>query len=223
MGDRLHRWVMAAALLAGAAPVGAVSPGMSDTFQGGVIGGWNSGANSVSPAVVVASGGPAGAADGYLLLSSLGGVGASSRLVGIAGPQWMGDYLGAGIDAISLDVNNLGGTEVDLRVLLLGPAGVVALSTSALVLPAGSGWMHASLSLQPAALTGAGAAALADVQQLRLFHSLTATFPGDAQAASLGLDNITAVASVVPEPQAAWLLLPGLLAIGALRRRRADV
>ncbi len=58
---------------------------------------------------------------------------------------------------------------------------------------------------------------LGDVRQLRLFHGSSASFPGEAIAATLGLDNVTAV----PEPAAAWLLLPGLAALIGWRRRPA--
>ena len=66
-------------------------------------------------------------------------------------------------------------------------------------------------------MTGNPAAALPGVQQLRLFHGSSAAFPGEAIAAVLGLDNITAV----PEPTAAWLLAPGLAVLLGLRRRAA--
>ena len=73
--------------------------------------------------------------------------------------------------------------------------------------------------LDASALTGSALAALADVQQLRPFHSSTAVFPGEAIVAALGIDNISAV----PEAPAAWLMVPGLLAVGALRKRRSAV
>ena len=87
----------------------------------------------------------------------------------------------------------------------------------AALLPAGSGWTHASFSLDAAALIGSPAVVLAGVQQLRLFHGISASFPGEAIVATLGVDNVTAV----PEPAAAWLLLPGLAALYSLRRRVA--
>ena len=87
------------------------------------------------------------------------------------------------------------------------------------MVPAGSGWTQAHFALDTSALTGSALAALADVQQLRLFHSSTAVFPGEAIVAALGIDNI----STVPEAPAAWLMVPGLLAVGALRKRRSAV
>ena len=202
-----------------ATPAAAITLGMADTFQFGADGGWSAGPVSVNPPAVVASGGPAGAGDGYLLITATGGVGAGSRLTAIAGPQWSGNYLAAGVDGITLDVHNLGSTTLQLRLWLTGPAGSTALSSTALVVPAGSGWTPARFALDASALTGSALATLADVQQLRLYHSSTAAFPGEAIVAALGIDNISAV----PEAPAAWLMVPGLLAVGALRKRRSAV
>ena len=216
MAGRVQRWAMAAAVLAPmgwALPAHALTLGMADTFQSGVDGGWSIGAASALPPVVVNSGGPAGAGDGYLSLVSIGGDVANSRLTVIAGPQWAGSYSASGVDGITMDVRNSGSTDLDLRLRLESPAGAIALSTSAVHVPAGSGWVAVSFSLAPSALTGQADAALANTLQLRLFHSSTAAFPGAPIVASLGVDNVTAV----PEPAAAWLLLAGLATLAARR------
>lgn len=219
MKNRRPRCAAVAASLAWmlGTPAWALSLGMTDTFELGADGGWTTGAASLVPPVVVAGGGPAGAADGFLQLSSLGGAGASSKLTVIAGAQWTGDYVAAGVNRITLDLNNLGATDLSLRLWLSGPLGATAVSTSAVLLPAGSGWTHASFALDTSALSGDAAAVLPGVQQLRLFHGTSATFPGEALAATLGVDNVTAV----PEPAATWLLLPGLAVLIGLRRRAA--
>ena len=103
-----------------AAPAWALSLGMTDTFAGGADGGWSTGVASIAPPVVVADGGPAGTGDGYLRLTSLGGAGASSKLSAIAGAQRTGDYLAAGVDRITLDLLNLGRTDLSLRLWLSG-------------------------------------------------------------------------------------------------------
>jgi hypothetical protein len=204
------------ALALSAAPAAAVTPGMVDTFEAGSDAGWAAGVASPVPPVVVGSGGPGGDGDGYLSLTAIGGFGAGSRLTVIAGPQWAGDYLGSGVQAIRMDVNNLGATELDLRLWLAGALGSTTLSAAPVVVPAGSGWTTVSFSLDPADLTGEPLSALGAVQQLRLFHGTTASFPGDAVIAQLGIDNVSAV----PETAAWALWLPGLWLLGRAARKR---
>ena len=204
-----------------AAPALAITVGTVNGFAPGDPGatlGWVSGAATVQPAVVNA-GGPAGAGDAYLNLVSGGGAG---RLVLISRePAWTGDYTAAGVTGIAMDLNNLGSTDLSLRLFLGDPNLAASFSASAVLLPAGSGWRHVVFPTLPAALRDAAAPLLApsaplQVPELRLYHSTSAVGvrAADAVSATLGVDNITAV----PEPAAAWLLLCGLAA-GALRRR----
>jgi hypothetical protein len=217
---RLQHCVPIALLLActvGVAPAHAVTPGQSDTFAGGVLAGWSNGPNNSLPPLNVASGGPAGAGDAYLLMRSTGTAGAGSRLVAISGPQWGGDYLAAGVAAISMDLNNLGATDLSLRLLVEG-AGASAISTTAFALQSQTGWVRATFALTPDALTGSDpAAVLASVVQLRVYHSSAAAFPGPAIAASLGIDNVTAV----PEPGVPAMLAAGLALLAVAAHRRA--
>lgn len=221
-GVRLAACVALACSLA-AAPAAAVQPGQVDTFSSGSFNGWGTGAASPVPPTVVASGGPGGAGDSFLQLSATGQQGAGGKLVGIAGPQWQGNYTAAGVTGVSMWLNNLGATDLSLRLWLLSSTGA-SVTTAAVPLPAGSGWQAASFSLLPGALSGQGTgfASLDDVDELRLFHATGASFPGANIAARLGVDNVTAV----PEPAASALMLAGLATLlarhrGARRRARA--
>lgn len=205
----------AAACGLAAVPASAVTLGQSDTFEDGSLRGWSNGAGNPVPAQNIASGGPAGSGDAYLLTSSSGIVGPGGRLVLISGPEWAGNYPLAGVTGLAVDLNNMGNTALHLRLLVQGAAGTSAYSTAPVVLNPGSGWKHVTFSTLPGAFTGQAAPSLAAATQLRLFHSV-AGFPGDASAALLAVDNITAV----PEAGSAWLLLAGLagLATPSLRR-----
>ena len=95
------RWAGLAAALTLAQGAAAVTLGQIDDFEDGTTQGWvvgiGTGATSPVPPVAVATGGPDGADDGYLLLTSVGGFGAGSRLAVINATQWAGDYTTSGI------------------------------------------------------------------------------------------------------------------------------
>ena len=225
MTARCHLAVLQACLAtlgaAWAGPAAAVSLGQTDTFQNASLDGWASGPRSPNPPIQVPNGGPAGAGDGFLLLSSSGNPGAGGRLVAFGGPQWTGNYLSAGVTTITLDAHNLGPNALNLRLYLEGPGGT-SFSLAAQATAASGPWQHLVFDLHPAALSGAAAVAvLANVTLLRLYHSPAAAGPQASPflAASLGIDNVSAV----PEPAHAWLLAGGLAAAILLlqRRRRA--
>jgi hypothetical protein len=214
---KIKSWACAVACASVVGAASAVVPGTANTFQDGTTQGWTSGPVTPAPPVAVLSGGPGGSGDGYLWLTSTGVSGPGGKLVAISGTDWTGNYTAAGITAISMDLDNLGSTTLSMRLYFAGTGGT-AVTTSAVNLPVGSGWTHATFDISPGALTGAGAATMASVSEMRLFHGTDPTFPGANIAASLGVDNITAVAAAVPEP-AAWLLWAAGLGAFALRRR----
>ena len=187
----------------------AATLGMIDTFEGLSTAGWSSGGANPTPPSAVATGGPAGVGDGYLRLQSSGVSGPGGKLVAFSGAQWAGNYLALGISGIRMDVNNLGATDLSLRLALTDSGFGGALSLTPVLVAAGSGWHAVVFSLMPAALIGTPASTLTDVMQFRLFHATEASLPGNNVAAQLGIDNVTAV----PEPASAWTLLMGLAAL----------
>jgi len=186
--------LLTALLLALAPPAVAVVDAQIDTFESATTEGWSVGVGGhPAPPQNVATGGPDGAGDHYLLLTSLGGFGAGSRLAAFNQAQWSGDYLTAGVGALLVDVNNLGGTDLFLRLLVTDGSGLsashAAVSTDAVFVPAGSGWITVAFRIRPSDLTaqvGNVADALSDTAQLWIFDNDTVSFPPDAIAASLG-------------------------------------
>jgi hypothetical protein len=223
-------FVLAAAI---ASPVAAVSPGETDDFSASTEG-WFAGGGPMlafppTPPVLVSGGGPAGAADSFLRITSQGGSGSGSRLVAMNATQWAGDYLAAGVDAIEMDLRNLGTADLTIRLLFedpaagAGPVNIAATSAGAF-LPAGSGWTRVRFDITPADLEpsmGNSAAALGGATFVRIFHSTQAVldplFRGEPIAATLGVDNISAV----PEPGVVILMLAGLATIGVRRWQAA--
>src|SRR5688572_15282094 len=78
------------------APARAVISTEVDTFQGGTTEGWGGGAAPTN----VASGGPAGAGDRFLQLTSF------NRLATENTAQWAGNYAAAGVMDVSVDFLN---------------------------------------------------------------------------------------------------------------------
>jgi hypothetical protein len=204
----------------------AVTFGQIDTFENGTTQNWTValGPNGSHPAppANIPNGGPAGANDNYLLLTATGSPGAGGRLTVINPSQWAGNYLTAGVTAISMDVYNLGNSDLALRLLFEDPAGGpptnMAFSTTPILVPAGSGWVSVAFpitTLDLTALIGGVTPALTNATDIRLFHNDLAGFPGPEAATLLGVDNIAAV----PAPPAALLLTTGLAGLWFLRRK----
>ena len=216
-------------LLGAIAPVGAraATIGQIDTFQDGTTQGWVTailGSPNPAPPVNVPTGGPLGAGDSFMQLTSLGTLGPGGRLVVINPAQWTGNYIAAGITSISMDVRNLGATDLYLRLLFEDPMGAPPIdvaTTSAVFLAAGGGWTSINFSVAAANLTaisGSVNTVLQNTTAFRIFNSQDPTFPGPPSESILGVDNIRA--GGVPEPGAWTMLAGGLSLLLAVRLRR---
>jgi hypothetical protein len=216
-------WAAAVGLIVAleAVPAGAAIMGPQvDNFEGGTLQNWqNGGASNPNPATNITTGGPAGAADNFMRLSS-NGLGSGGKLVVFNIDQWAGNFLTAGVNAVQMDVNNLGQTNLTLRLILVDSTAGQSLTTSAPVnVPAGSGWIQVSFSLAPANLQGGNYNTVMDsVTEFNLVHSpnvVSARSLSPNIVAQLGVDNITAV---VPEPGMVGL---AAVALAAATGRRA--
>lgn len=221
---RVHLVFTLLAALLVETPARAVVDAQIDNFESGTLAGWGVGSIVPIPPQNVATGGPAGVDDNYMQLGSTGTAGNGSRMAVFNTDQWTGDYGAAGIGAIAMNVNNLGATDLTLRLLFTDGTGMTgdnrAVTTAGKLVPAGSGWTTIAFRIAPSdltALTGSAAAALAGTTRLFLFHSTPVNFPGSPIAATLGVDNIQAL----PEPSAAGTCGAGAALLALLARRRA--
>jgi len=213
-----------------------VAAGQTDTFQTGIenwfFGGGPFGVGPIA-ADRVLNGGPQGSGDAFMMVVSNGQEGPGSRLTVSNATQWAGDYRAAGISHIGMWVNNLGSTDLSLRMAFetLGPTGPtnIAFSSAAVVLNAGSGWQQILFPILGSALLNVpipGSSvegAMTNTTLIRLYHSPENNVPNPFNpippvVAVLGVDDISAL--VIPEPSTFMLLVTGVLGLFMVRRRQ---
>lgn len=174
----------------------------TDDFQDGTLQGWGGGASPQN----VATGGPNGAGDRYLKITSFGGIGGGSRLATFNLVQWTGNYTAAGVDAVEVWMRNLGSTDLEMRIVLFDATGGDTRWTSTVSqpLPVGGAWQKLTFSIKEADLTRVQgtqtyAALMLDVDRLMFRHQAGAPAPeGDPIAASVGIDAIKAITQTSP-------------------------
>ena len=216
--------LFALSAFAGISAVHAVVPGQIDTFQDGTTDNWKTG--QIQP-VNIANGGPGGAGDRFLELSS-DGSGANGRLTVFNRNQWTGDYIAAGVNEITVDLNNFSDVTLNIRLAFKDSTtanGSGYVTSTAFTLTPSSGWQHAVFSITPTTMTAAGSPApfstfFSGPAEFRIINASTNTdLNGNAVVAQLGVDNIIAV----PEPSSVVLVLGcsvGTMGLGVFRRRR---
>jgi hypothetical protein len=173
--------------------VDAITIGQVDEFNTDTQN-WGSGvSNSISPQQIPNEG-PGGAGDGYLELSS-DGSGAAGKLVIFNKSQWTGDWTAEGVNAIEMDLNNLGATDLVMRLSINGSGGLFSLQAG-IPLSAGSGWQHIVFDVRAvdfASINGTNIDdTLANVSVLRFLHNPAPSWKGTQIIATLGVDNIKA-------------------------------
>jgi len=205
--------------MASAAHAG-VMLGQVDDFQDGTVAHWSNG--PAPDPRNIAGGGPGGAADRFMKIVATGGGGAGSRLIAYNRSQWTGNFAAAGVGAVAMDLLNFSTNPLPIRIAIKSAtaSGPGWATTNAYSLPADGQWHHAIFGLSASDMTAVDSppsftSTLSNVREFRILASAKPAVQGDPLAASLGVDNITAV----PEPASllAVATVGGVLALG--RRR----
>ena len=212
------------ALLLLARPADAIVFGQFDTFQDGTTMDWETGPFATA-IMNIDTGGPAGAGDRYIRATATGS-GAGGRLVAFNFTTWTGNYIAAGVNAISISLSNPNPVDLSIRFafqseIVQGGPGYLS---QAMFLPANSGWMNFTISLAPVSLTAVNGPTpyntfFQNVAWTRIIHATgNGSLNGEPVTGLLGIDNIHAI----PEPTTTALAAGGLLAlsVGFVRRQR---
>jgi hypothetical protein len=201
-----------------------------DTFESGTTLNWTNG--GAPGALSVPSGGPGGASDHYLQVTSSGS-GPGGSLTVFNRTQWLGNYVAAGVNGIDVDLLNPGSSALTIRIAYRtgttggGTPGYV--STNGFNLPGDGLWHHAVFSLSDASMTPIGSPPspfstfITQPAEMRIIDSSSLSLTGDFVNARLGVDNIQAVFIPVPELTYYLALAAAAGIAGWLRRRRLTV
>lgn len=182
----------------------AISDSENDNFSDGMVANWIHPISNPDEPRVIATGGPLGAGDQFLRVSSDADSGnPGSRLAMVNRSQWAGDYNAVGpAFTIQADVRNSGAGNLSLRLGVQRSTGGQTrfVSTNAAVIAPSANWQTITFSLTNAEMTSAGgsqslADVLSDVSEMRIISATTAVWAADEVVAQLDIDNIR-VASV---------------------------
>jgi hypothetical protein len=204
-------------LLLFARPASAIVFGQFDTFQDGSTENWTNG-GPAPPINNINGGGPGGANDRYIQVTA-DGSGAGGRLTIFNFSQWSGDYISAGVTTIEIDLLNQSAVNLSIRLAFRIDTFQIAPGylSPPMLLPAGSGWMHFSMSITAANLIPVDNPAdyntfFSGIGEMRIIHEVgTGNLNGDPVVGQLGIDNIHAI----PEPSITTLGAIGFVALAA--------
>ena len=202
---KVYRWFLGTLLLAGVllqpTAGSAVVLGQIDSFQDGTLQNWDAGLDGVEPfppsPVVIPNGGPGGGNNQYMQITGIGGTGTGpGTKISVVNRnlQWSGNYLAAGVNAITMSLKNTGATDLVVRVMIGDVAQLgskeptnIAVSKDSVVLPVGGAWVAATFNITPSRLAAAKgnvatavATALTNAGELRIIHNPNPTFPPPA-------------------------------------------
>jgi hypothetical protein len=174
------------AVLATAASAQVVA-GRVDDFQDGTTQSWSGGANPAN----IPNGGPVGAGDKYLEISSDG----THHLASYNITRWTGNYSTVGIAKIEADLKCTGATQLVIRLVLFGLNSDRWSSNTPIVVSPGDPWVHVSFDISAANFThtqGAGTFndTYTNLDRIMFRHEPVISSGGVNVTGALGIDNV---------------------------------
>ncbi len=118
-----------------AGSVRAISNGQLDDFESETAMLWSNGPSSPNQPFAVEEDD-----NWFVRNTSTGGSGPGSRMVLFNRAQWTGNYISAGVSALTMDLRNSGETDLHIRLGLLAQTGTRSATNEGYELAAGSGW-----------------------------------------------------------------------------------
>lgn len=229
MNQRLLFSLVLGVLLCQSQSAFSITLGQIDDFQDGSTMGWMEGFASPNPPFNNANGGPGGIGDHSLRNISSGAGGAGGKMVMFNNAQWTGDYLTAGVDQISMLMRaDSSGSALIMRIAIEGIAGnrYVTDTSFEFNLPADDAYHPVVFNLNAAELVQVGGVqnlndVLMNVTELRILHATGPAWQGGSIPATLDVDNVTALNSMIPEPSTMVLGILGTAGLLFNVRRRA--
>lgn len=206
------RCLLASLLLAVTAIASAVTLNQVDTFQDGTTSSWLGGASPTN----ISTGGPMGAGDRYLQISS-----SNSHLATFNSAQWSGNYTASGVNRIEADLKNTGPNPLVVRLVLFSGNGDRWSSISSISLAPSSNWTHVAFTLQASNFQRTvGSGSFSDVMntldRLMFRHEPTISANGVTVTGQLGIDNVTALAATTTSLTELYTINTGIFGSGVL-------
>jgi hypothetical protein len=154
-----------------------------------------------------------------------------SRMTVFNRVQWPGNYKAAGVNDIDLNLSApAGGTPLSIRIAFKsatfnGAPGYV--STVVFALPADGAWHHTDFHLTGAAIMAVGSPTPFDTffsipgpVEMRIVSSVNPSLDGDVITGTLGVDNIHAGFTPMPEPGGMLAVILAAAGVTGLLARR---
>ncbi|WP_454047853.1 T9SS type A sorting domain-containing protein [Chryseobacterium sp. Marseille-Q8038] len=175
-----------------------VTLGQVDDFQDFTTRNWTK--NNTIPNANIFDGGPLGAGDNFLRVSS-NGSGSNLNLMTFNNAQWTGSFTSAGITYISMDVRNSGSEIIYLRLSfrysVSSTQQEVWSTTNPIAVIPGAGWKKISFPINQASVVRVSglnpySTTFSHVQEMRILHNDAPSWDSDPITATLDIDNIRA-------------------------------